>query len=130
MVSGALILLSVVSAELGQYDEAVRNLRAGTEEARRIGDKTPFVWERAWIVTSVVLTARGSPGDACRVLGAAERLREDEGSRLGGFTEEFHRRAVAKIQAVSSVEEVERAWQEGRNLASREYLDETLGRLD
>jgi predicted ATPase/class 3 adenylate cyclase len=130
MVSGALILLSVVSAEFGRYDEAVRNLRAGTEEARRIGDRTTFVWQRAWIVTSVVLTARGSPGDACRVLGAAERLREDEGSRLGGFTEEFQERAVTKIRAVSSTEEIERAWQEGRKLASREYLEETLGRLD
>ena len=130
MVSGALILLATLSAELGQYDDAIRNLRAGTEEARRIGDKTPFVWERAWIVTSVVLAARGSPGDACRVLGAAERLREGEGGRLGGFTEEFQRRALAKIRAVSSAEDVERAWQEGRKLASRDYLDETLARLD
>jgi predicted ATPase len=129
-VSGGLILLAAVSAELGHCGEAIRNLRAGTEEARRIGDKSQFVWERAWIVTAVVLAARGSPGDACRVLGAAERLREDEGALLSGFTKDFHRRAVAKIQAASSAEEVERAWQEGRNLASREYLAETLARLD
>jgi len=130
MISGALILLSVVSVELGQYEEAVKYLRAGTQEARQIGDRTTFVWQRAWIVTSAVLAARGSPVDACRVLGAMERLREDEGSRLGGFTEEFHKRAVAKIQAVSSAEEIERAWQEGRKLASRAYLDEMLARLD
>ena len=130
MTFGTLILLAAVSAELGQYDEAIRHVRAGTEVGRQIGDKTSFVWERAWIVTSTLLVARGLPGDACRVLGAAERIREDEGTRLGGFTEEFHRRAVAKIQAVSSLEEIERAWQEGRKLASREYLDETLARLD
>jgi tetratricopeptide (TPR) repeat protein len=130
MVSGQLILLALVSAGLGQYDEAVRSVRAGTEEARRIGDRTSFVWERAWIVTSVLLAARGSAGDACRVLGAAERLREDGGTRLGGFTDEFHQKAVAKIRAELSAEEVELAWQEGRELASREYLDEMLGRLD
>jgi hypothetical protein len=125
-----MILLAAVSADLGDYDEAIRYLRAAAEEGRRIGDKTQFMWERVWTVTSVVLTARGAPADACRVLGAAERLREDEGGRLGGFTEEFHRRAVVKIQAVASAEDIERAWQEGRDLASREYLDETLRRLD
>jgi predicted ATPase len=129
-VGGALILLAAVAAELGHDAEAIRNLRAGTEEARRIGDKSQFVWERAWIVAALVLAARGSPGDACCVLGAAERLREEEGAWLGGFTKDFHRSAVAKIQALSSAKEFDRAWQEGRNLASREYLDETLRRLD
>ena len=130
MVFGELILLAAVSADLGHHDEAIRYLRAAAEEGRQIGDKTPFMWERVWTVTSIVLTARGAPADACRVLGAAERLREVQGTRLGGFTEEFHRRAVAKIEAVASIEDVERAWEEGRQLGSREYLDEMLRSLD
>jgi predicted ATPase len=128
--AGTRILLAAVAAQSGQYDEAARNLRIGTEEASSIGDKTSFVWERAWILAAMVLVDRGSAADACRVLGAAERVREEEGSRLAGFTEEFHRNAVARIRAVSSVDDVERAWQEGRRLASREYLEEMLRSLD
>jgi tetratricopeptide (TPR) repeat protein len=129
-VAGALILLAAVAAEQGQYHEAARELRAGTLEASAIGDKTPFVWERAWAVAATVLAARGSVAEASRILGAAERLREDDGAPLAGFTEAFHKMAVARIRAVTTVEEFDRAWQEGRRLSSYEYLDEMLRRLD
>jgi non-specific serine/threonine protein kinase len=130
MVIGVLVLLAVVAVELADYEEAISRLRAGTEEAQRIGDKTLFIWERAWVVAALVLAARGSFADAFRVLGAAERLREDRGDRIGGFTEEFNRRAVAKIRADSSADEAEREWQEGRRLASTAYLVDMLARLD
>jgi len=130
MLAGSLVLLALVAAERGDYDDAVRLVQAGTEEARRIGDKTAFVWERAWIVAALVLSARGSADDGFRILGAAERWREDNGGRLSGFTERFHGRAVSELRAVSSAEEAERAWQEGRRLASWEYLQETLRALD
>jgi tetratricopeptide (TPR) repeat protein len=130
MVIGALILLAIAAEERGDYDDAILRLRAGVEEARRIGDKTSFIWERAWTVGALLLTARGATADALRLLAAAARLREEERTHLGGFTEAFNRRAVAKVRATLSEEEADREWREGRRHASREYLSELLSRLD
>jgi predicted ATPase len=130
MVSGSLILLALVSTAAGDHDEAVRYLTEGTRLAEEIGDVTPFIWERCWIALASILAGRGSPAAALAVLGAAERVREEGGAELSGYTAEFHERVTTGIRAGLGEDEAAGAWSEGRRVGSLDYLKDALRALD
>jgi predicted ATPase/class 3 adenylate cyclase len=125
-VSTSLILLALVAVREGDPDSASTLLLDGVESARQLGDVSMMVWGRVWPVAAEILDARGETERALRLLSAVEKLREDSGEELAGFTREIHERTKATISATADDEEAAGARSAGRRQASADFLDEEL----
>jgi hypothetical protein len=122
-----LILLALLAAEDKDYANGLERLSEGVRVARQLGDRTPIVWERCWIVVARIVAAQKSPAEGLALLGAAERVRREKGRPLRGFTAEMHERAVTYITAAA--EDPPRAWARGHAQGTQGYLECALEEL-
>jgi len=129
-ISTAVILLAFVAVWEGEVNEGEALLLEGVAAAREMGDVSVQVWGRVWPAAAAILHSRGQHERALRLLGAAERLREeDESGELRGFTLRLHDRVKEQVWAAMSEERAVAAWQAGREQASEEFLERELHTL-
>jgi non-specific serine/threonine protein kinase len=73
--------------------------------------------------------AAGEPGRGAKLMGSAERLREEVGSPLAPNERVRHERHVSALRAALGEEKLQAAWQEGRACEWKDLAEETLSWL-
>jgi predicted ATPase/class 3 adenylate cyclase len=127
------VLVNLANVALAEGDDrsAAGLLREAARNAREIGDVATGSWARFWTAVAATYMKRGLPEHALRVLGAAERLREEtKTAPLGGFTLRLHEQVLAEIQDSVGRDQAAEAWEQGRAQASEEFLEQALRDLD
>jgi tetratricopeptide (TPR) repeat protein len=110
----ALAALGSTALHAGRRGEAVELLRRSLEISSDLGDRDVMAWALELVGAEA---SELEPARACRLLGAAEALREVLGGALEGLELRLHERAVAACGSALDEAELARAWAAGRALA-------------
>jgi len=110
----------------GDYAAAGALRREGLVIQRELGDRRGIAYSLEGLAEAVV-AARGSSRRAARILGAAERLREEIGTPLPPIDlPQYEQRVASARAALGDNAAFDRAWQEGRALTLEEAIELAL----
>jgi predicted ATPase/class 3 adenylate cyclase len=111
-------------AARGDLDRAASLHRQSLELTYRLGLRKDLVdgLERL----AAILVAQGRPAQAVRLLGAADRLREQLRTPVQDPEREEHDRAVTHARSELGVESFDDAWNTGRALSTEEVMSEAI----
>jgi predicted ATPase/class 3 adenylate cyclase len=117
----AIAAFNIASAliQLGRGSEAPRHLRDALETVVRIDYPELVGW--CLVATSALATTNG-PREACLLLGAAERVVESAGARLGPAEQRLREWVLSRVRQPLSPTERDESVQAGRGLS----LDEAV----
>jgi tetratricopeptide (TPR) repeat protein len=120
--------LGIASLAAGRIDDAAVYLAESLFRASELGDAR-CVGDAVELLAAVA-AHRGETRAAARLLGAAERLREESGNALHRVELAVHERTVATLRAFLDEAELAAAAAEGRLLGTEEALSEALAAVD
>jgi tetratricopeptide (TPR) repeat protein len=118
--------LSMVERQLGNLDAAESLVREALEISEAIGDKfiTPF----AFSGLASIATERGEHARAATLVGAAERLMEEQHMAWPPDERPHYERLLADLPASMGADEFERARASGRSISTSAAVDLALRR--
>jgi predicted ATPase/class 3 adenylate cyclase len=124
LLARSLAALGSVALRDGRTEEAAESLRLSLARLRGIsGPDDTAAWAIELLGCAVAASERGR---AARLLGSAERMREDLGARLEGIELELHDRTLAALAAGTSPSALFADWQVGRDASFERTLEEAL----
>jgi predicted ATPase/class 3 adenylate cyclase len=119
-----LLAMAQIQAKLRRNADALLSCRAGLEACRRLGSR--FSAPAMLVLAASVSLRLGRSEDAARLLGAAERMREEIGVPGGPADAASRDRTVARLRDALDPERFEAAWTVGRSLD----FDDVIALLD
>jgi predicted ATPase len=124
LLARSVAALGSVALRDGRPAEAVESLRLCLARLRGISGPDDTV---AWAVELLgCAVARSEHARAARLLGAAERMRDDLGARLEGIELELHDRTLTALAAATPPSALKANWQAGRLATFEQMLEEAL----
>jgi tetratricopeptide (TPR) repeat protein len=116
----ALVNQGFAALSEGQHDRAVEHLREALRRLAELEFKDVIGYCFEGLAAVLALTGRAQ--EACKLLGAAEALRESLGVGLAPAEQATHDKTVAAVQSSLGERRFSAAWRQGRELA----LDEAI----
>jgi non-specific serine/threonine protein kinase len=118
--------LSMVERQLGELDTAEALAREALETSERIGDRfmTPFVFSGL----ASIATERGGFERAARLVGAAEKLMDEQNMAWPPDERPHYDRLLDVLPGSMGSEDFEEARAAGRSMPTAEAIDLALGR--
>ena len=122
----AMLNLSDVRLNARELDEA-RDL---LEQSLKMFEQLGMRWDIVYVIENLggVAAYDGRPADAARLIGAADRAREELGTPLPEGEKVAYNRYVAAAKEVLGPEAFAAAWDEGRRMTLEEAADFALSR--
>jgi predicted ATPase len=124
-----LSLLGFAALAEGNLTEAASLLKGAIEQSRRLGDQASM-WSRDVIGVAGVLVALNRNDEAVRLLGVAERMREDRAIGVGVIAERLQGQVVSDLRLRLGDQAFDRGWDEGRRSGVEADLPGVLSSLD
>ena len=126
LTARSLAALGAVALHAGRRDDAVDLLRRYLTDVPGAGTRDDTA---AWAIELLGCAVAPSEHErAARLLGAAERMREELGARLEGIELDLHQRTLKTLATVVSPAALAAAWETGRAAPLEQTLtDATLG---
>jgi predicted ATPase len=122
----AMLNLSDVRLHTRELDEA----RSLLEQSLKMFEQLGMRWDIAYVIENLggVAAYAGRPADAARLIGAADRAREELGTPLPEGEKVAYNRYVAAAKEALGDEGFRAAWAEGRDMTLEEAADYALTR--
>jgi predicted ATPase len=111
----SLLVVAIAEVGLGQLRDAAAYVTVALGLSQRLRDR--YTLSLAIELSGAISAAQADARQAARLLGGAERLRDESGSALEPSEKAVHERSVAAIESQLDDRETSAAWAEGAAIA-------------